>query len=180
MNYLHRMKIVAQALLAEEIEVPTHERIRDIVEEVRPAFPNVTDDESEEIVLEFETDYDITIRPADVLYDVHFQPWLGAQRSTIEFHYWNRYRKLLARKGFPRQVLAEMDSDTDRIVGFLENPQKPGQWDRRGMVMGHVQSGKTGNYIGVVTKAADAGYRVIIIMAGVQNKLRDQTQRSGR
>ena len=43
--------------------------------------------------------------------------------------------------------------------------------------MGHVQSGKTANYIGVVTKAADAGYRVIIIIAGLQNKLRDQTQR---
>ena len=42
--------------------------------------------------------------------------------------------------------------------------------------MGHVQSGKTGNYIGVVTKAADAGYRVVIIMAGVHNKLRNQTQ----
>ncbi len=45
------------------------------------------------------------------------------------------------------------------------------------MVMGHVQSGKTANYIGVVTKAADAGYRVIIIIAGLQNKLRNQTQR---
>ncbi len=43
--------------------------------------------------------------------------------------------------------------------------------------MGHVQSGKTANYIGVATKAADAGYRVIVIIAGVQNKLRDQTQR---
>ena len=43
--------------------------------------------------------------------------------------------------------------------------------------MGPVQSGKTANYIGVVTKAADAGYRVIIIIAGLQNKLRNQTQR---
>ena len=75
------------------------------------------------------------------------------------------------------QVLGGLGNVTDRILGLLENPEKPGRWDRRGMVMGHVQSGKTANYIGVVTKAADAGYRVIIIIAGLQNKLRNQTQR---
>ncbi|MCY4187678.1 MAG: hypothetical protein OXD30_04265, partial [Bryobacterales bacterium] len=66
---------------------------------------------------------------------------------------------------------------TDRILALLENPAKAGQWDRRGMVMGHVQSGKTANYTGLVCKAADAGYKVIVIIAGIHNNLRNQTQR---
>ena len=170
------MRVLAHTLLAHDARLPTQARIRQVVAEVRPICPGVTDDEAEEIALELETLYDITIRPASALH-AHYQPWLNARRSKIDPYYWDRYQKLLAHKGLPRQVLAEIDNDTDRIVGYLENPQKAGEWDRRGMVMGHVQSGKTGNYIGVATKAADAGYRVIIIIAGVQNRLRDQTQR---
>ncbi len=170
------MRVLAHTLLAHDARPPTQARIRQVVAEVRPICPGVTDDEAEEIALELETLYDITIRPASALH-APYQPWLNARRSKIDPYYWDRYQKLLAHKGLPRQVLAEIDNDTDRIVGYLENPQKAGEWDRRGMVMGHVQSGKTGNYIGVATKAADAGYRVIIIIAGVQNRLRDQTQR---
>ena len=172
----NKIRLVAHALLADDMQPPTQARIRQVVAEIRPICPDVTDDEAEEIALDLETLYDITIRPANAIH-APYQPWLNAQRSKIDPYYWDRYRQLLVHKGFPRQVLAEIDNDTDRIVGYLENPQKAGEWDRRGMVMGHVQSGKTGNYIGVATKAADAGYRVIIIIAGVQNRLRDQTQR---
>ena len=52
----------------------------------------------------------------------------------------------------------------------------PGSWDRRGLVVGHVQSGKTGNYTGLICKAADAGYKIIIVLAGLHNNLRSQTQ----
>ena len=48
------------------------------------------------------------------------------------------------------------------------------------MVMGHVQSGKTANYTGLICKAADAGYKVVIIIAGLHNNLRNQTQRQDR
>ena len=44
------------------------------------------------------------------------------------------------------------------------------------MVVGQVQSGKTANYTGLVCKAADAGYKLIVIIAGVHNNLRNQTQ----
>jgi hypothetical protein len=43
-------------------------------------------------------------------------------------------------------------------------------------VVGHVQSGKTGNYTGLICKAADAGYKIIIVLAGLHNNLRSQTQ----
>ena len=47
---------------------------------------------------------------------------------------------------------------------------------RKGMVVGNVQSGKTANYIGLISKAADAGYKVIVVLAGILDDLRIQTQ----
>ena len=175
MNEIERLRVMAQGLLAREF--PTQERIREVIEEVRPACPVVTDAEAEALAIEFEEMHGVRMADGAALQDPGFEPWLDAARSGIDFYYWDRYRLLMAEKGLSGQVLGGLGNVTDRILGLLENPNKPGQWDRRGMVMGHVQSGKTANYIGVVSKAADAGYRVIIIIAGLQNKLRDQTQR---
>jgi hypothetical protein len=69
-----------------------------------------------------------------------------------------------------------LDRVTDEILDHLENPKKDGRWSRKGLVVGHVQSGKTANYTGLITKAADAGYKVIIVLAGILNSLRNQTQ----
>lgn len=175
MSDIERLRITVQALLAQEL--PTQSKIRQLIDEVRPASPTVTDAEAEELALEFEAVHGVIMNVGAALQDPRFEPWLGTTRAEIDFYYWDRYRRLLAEKGFSSQVLGGLGNVTDRILGLLENPTKAGTWDRRGMVMGHVQSGKTANYVGVVAKAADAGYRVIIIIAGLQNKLRDQTQR---
>ena len=175
MNEIERLRTMVRGLLA-ALELPTQERIREVIAEVRPVCPDVTDAEAEQIAIEFEEMHGVRMTEGAALQDP-FEPWLGAARSGIEFYYWDRYRRLMEEQGLSSQVLGGLANVTDRILGLLENPEKPGRWDRRGMVMGHVQSGKTANYIGVVSKAADAGYRVIIIIAGSQNKLRDQTQR---
>ena len=110
--------------------------------------------------------------------NVDFEPWLDSAkaRNAFDFYFWERYQKLLVAKGFSARVLAPFDNVTDRTLGLLENPKREGKWDRRGMVVGHVQSGKTANYTGLVCKAADAGYKVIIVIAGIHNNLRSQTQ----
>ena len=175
MNEFEGLRIMVGSLLAKEL--PTQARIREVIAEIRPVCPGVTDAEAEDLALDFETIHSVRMTDGAALQDPEFEPWLDSARSGIDFHYWDRYRRLLADKGLSSQVLGGIGNVTDRILGLLENPEKPGRWDRRGMVMGHVQSGKTANYIGVVTKAADFGYRVIVIIAGLQNRLRDQTQR---
>src|ERR1700688_1881429 len=89
--------------------------------------------------------------------------------------YWSRYRQYVAAELAPSSVEA-MDRMTDTVLGLLEDPHRDGGWDRRGLVAGHVQSGKTANYIGLICKAADAGYQLIIVLAGLHNNLRSQTQ----
>lgn len=158
-------------------ELPTRETVRTYILEARTLCPSVTEEEAEGIAQWFETVHGVAMKVGAALHERGFEPWLDDARSEIEPYYWNRYRQLLASRNFSGQVLASLDSVTDRILGLLEDPTKEGEWDRRGMVMGHVQSGKTANYTGVVCKAADAGYRVIVIIAGIHNNLRNQTQR---
>jgi hypothetical protein len=158
-------------------DLPTQEAIREYVELLRRPFPGVTDEEANDLVLWFEEVHGVRMRDGAALQDVGFEPWLEDARAGLEPYYWDRYHDLLTSKDFSAHVLVTLGDVTDRILGFLENPTRPGTWDRRGMVVGHVQSGKTANYTGLVCKAADAGYKVIVIIAGIHNNLRNQTQR---
>jgi hypothetical protein len=101
-------------------------------------------------------------------------PWLNADRKQ-EWRYWQRYREMQEER-LAWEPVEGLERSSDKIVGMLEDPLRPGPWDRRGLVVGHVQSGKTGNYTGVICKAADAGYKIIVVLAGMHNNLRSQTQ----
>ena len=105
------------------------------------------------------------------------QPWLPNSKGAISWRFWNRYKDfLLEDMDWSTTVVDRLDQLTDRILGLLEDPKREGAWDCRGMVVGQVQSGKTANYAGLVGKAADSGYRVIVVLTGMLNSLRSQTQ----
>lgn len=93
-------------------------------------------------------------------------------------YYWASYIKYLKKnKGWEDESLLSLDNSTRAIVECLANPEAPEAYASRGLVMGYVQSGKTANFMGVAARAADAGYRLIIVLAGTWNILRKQTQR---
>lgn len=100
--------------------------------------------------------------------------WTGEVQKKNESYYWDRYINYL-NESLPPEVVKTIDDDTNIIVNNIENPMIE-RFDRRGMVVGHVQSGKTGNYVGLICKAADAGYKFIVVIAGGMNNLRNQTQ----
>jgi hypothetical protein len=100
--------------------------------------------------------------------------WLDAGRKR-DWRYWQRYREWMEQR-LSEKAIDSLDVATDHILGLLEDPAREEAWDRRGLVVGHVQSGKTGNYTGLICKAADAGYKIIIVLAGLHNNLRSQTQ----
>ena len=79
-------------------------------------------------------------------------------------------------KNDPSFPVNDLDDFTDKILDKCVNPKETKSFDRRGMVVGHVQSGKTSNYVGLINKATDAGYKVIIVIAGTISSLRRQTQ----
>lgn len=107
-----------------------------------------------------------------------FEDWFdAARRKSIEWYYWDRYKDYLSKGGFPGPVLEAMNNKTDLVLKYCGDPKGDTPFDRRGMVMGDVQAGKTGNYTALISKAADAGYRVIIVIAGIHENLRSQTQK---
>lgn len=104
------------------------------------------------------------------------RPWLNERRGAIDPFYWNRYRQLLLRNGWPPLVTSTLDRATDDLLDLIGNPSAEGPWKRRGLVMGDVQSGKTASYAALMCKAADAGYRMIILLTGTLENVRRQTQ----
>jgi len=107
--------------------------------------------------------------------DIDHIPWLSAEKAELRWEFWDRYRAYIT-EDLPPAAVRQVDRITDDILGRLESPRRQGAWDRRGMVVGQVQSGKTASYTGLICKAADAGYRIIVVLAGMHDSLRSQTQ----
>lgn len=93
-----------------------------------------------------------------------------------EWHYWPTLRGyLLGIKGWPKDTVTSLDDASDRILRELK-PPTTAEFDIRGLVLGYVQSGKTANFTALIAKAADAGYRLVVVFSGIDNGLRRQTQ----
>lgn len=133
-------------------------------------------DERSKLIKELEERFTVWTDPARVLSnDDNHIGWLPQKKGTIKWRFWERHESHLGEK-MPPSAVQSVERVTDQILSNLEDPARVGPWDRRGLVMGHVQSGKTANYTGLICKAADAGYKVIIVLAGMHNNLRSQTQ----
>ncbi|WP_374289633.1 Z1 domain-containing protein [Desulfovibrio desulfuricans] len=104
----------------------------------------------------------------------HDNEWV--LKRDITWTYSSAYENYLKREGWAPDAVQAISETSERILGHLQDPRSEGAWDRRGLVIGHVQSGKTANYLGVVARSADAGYKFIIVIAGIHNNLRKQTQ----
>ncbi|MBB4147806.1 Z1 domain-containing protein [Sphingobium scionense] len=102
-------------------------------------------------------------------------PWyLGEKRRPGDWL--KRYLQKLSEDGWAPRALEVLEESTLEVMELIDDPHRPGPWDWRGLVVGNVQSGKTAHYAGLINRAADAGYRVIIVLAGMHNVLRRQTQ----
>jgi hypothetical protein len=117
------------------------------------------------------------VKEAEVLVDQdNHKPWLPDPKPPT-WSSWPWLKLYLTHYLLrPPSVVQELDRSTDLVLNLLEDPAKEGIWDRRGLVMGHVQSGKTQHYTALTAKAIDAGYKVIIILSGIHENLRQQTQ----
>src|SRR5690606_32211029 len=89
--------------------------------------------------------------------------------------HWPALRQFLIGKGWDEDDVRGIDDASNEVVSLLDNPRQA-HFGCRGLVVGHVQSGKTANMTAVIAKALDAGYNTIIVLAGLTNKLRYQTQ----
>ena len=161
----------------EDADLPTHEDLREkgkILAGWHGYYGDV-----ENIIKEVEEAFDVRMDPGVAITgnkSQHDTRW--AKRVDDEGVYIKAYHDdLLQReKKWPSILVKNLRRESKKVLGLLQDPAVDGNWKRTGMVIGHVQSGKTAHYISVLTQAADAGYKFIVVIAGTQNALRKQTQ----
>lgn len=134
-----------------------------------------TEEEFDYIQRDVEYNFSVTMERGSVLTDSSYVPWYSERKGGITPVFWRRYRKMLESKLSPL-VLGRLDLTTSEILDYAGDPHSEGTFQRKGLVVGDVQSGKTNSYLGVICKAIDAGYNFIIILAGGTDSLRTQTQ----
>ena len=161
---------------------PTEEEFMAAAAEFRTRMgsflPPVDDQEFQEILARLRSQIVVEMDVGEFINDRTngHQSWLPARRAETDFFFWERYKKYLEeeKKWNPR-VTANLGKISDEILDLCGDPEEP-YFSVRGLVLGDVQSGKTANYTAICNKAADVGYRVIIVLAGMQENLRKQTQ----
>jgi hypothetical protein len=166
---------------AQILELERHERtgekLREIASKTAAMFvPQAGTVSIDEVVRQLEAEFDVWVPQAVLVRDPRdHEPWLEDRKRQITFSYWNRYRTYLQKSLKPGPI-ESLEETTDQILGMMEDPLRTDRWSTHGLVYGQVQSGKTANYTGVICKAIDAGYRVVVVLTSQHESLRHQTQ----
>ncbi|GGZ88209.1 Z1 domain-containing protein [Algibacter mikhailovii] len=106
-----------------------------------------------------------------------FKTWLNEKRDyEIIWDYSERYFEHLKKSGRSLKVVDETKNSSFSILGKMADPKSKSPIYNKGLVVGAVQSGKTGNFNAVINRAIDAGYEIVIVLAGIMEDLRSQTQ----
>ena len=144
-----------------------------------PGNQKLNDIEKNNMIKKFEHMFAITIESGTQLTKQGWQPWLHTRNEDQKKEFYaDRYKNyLLNNTDMPNSVINEIFNSTDKILECMANPLQSVGFKKKGLVVGHVQSGKTANYLALLNKAADIGYKLIILIAGVHNNLRTQTQK---
>lgn len=137
----------------------------------------LSETEKEDVITTLHSRLFVQIDRGHCLKEMDHTPWYMAAKANQPCNFWDRYRIYLQKeKHWNRDTVNELDKTTDEIMDLLGNPDSANSFLYRGLCIGDVQSGKTSTYIGLINKAADAHYRVVILLTGTIEKLRRQTQ----
>lgn len=161
-------------------DIPTIDDIESVANKLKdifaPLYP-ISDEEFNQIKKRLNADIyhkigeAITIRGKDS----NHKPWYFTHRN--DGFYWERYKKYLRdKKHWSRDIIDRLHKTTNEIMDDLGDPNSSEPFQRRGLLLGDVQSGKTSTYTAICNKAVDANYKVIIVLAGMMENLRIQTQ----
>lgn len=138
-------------------------------------LPATKNADLESIKKQLEATIGVSMRPGEGLSSGEHLPWVEDIKASNIWHYWDSYTKQLKTDGLAG-IVATLDEDTDNILNECGNPASQSGWRIQGLVMGDVQSGKTASYCGLISKAADAGYKIIVLLTGMIEDLRSQSQ----
>ena len=141
----------------------------------------IDSDNRSHIFHDIEHQYAVKHTIGSCIFNDYDDPHNWYDHATIaDEYFWRRYRRyLVEQSSLDTKSIDLLDYDTlPKIMNCLSDPREEFEGKRlvRGLVIGDVQSGKTATYSGLICKAVDAGYKVVILLAGITENLRQQTQ----
>lgn len=113
-----------------------------------------------------------TLRDPPIIVEHGMAEWYSG--PSDDDVYWPPLKAYLLKKGW-HESIEDIDTSSSLVVSRL-HPPGLAEIRTRGLVVGYVQSGKTANFTAAIAKAADRGYRMFIVLSGLTNSLRNQTQ----
>lgn len=118
-----------------------------------------------------------TYNPFVIAKDKKSNLWLYKRKDTTPHAFFNRYKMYLRKEGFAHKSIDSIEQTCERVLAYCADPTAGVGDKKRGLVVGDVQSGKTANYLGLINMAFDYGYRIVVLLAGLTDSLRIQTQK---
>jgi len=141
-----------------------------------PNFQQILD----EVIRRYEINVGVKTFDPDVLVaDPSSDIWFTSQRDDFPRPYFERYCTFLRQSGWDGDTIENLELSCEKTLSRCANPlgsPEDLESKKRGLVMGDVQAGKTANYLGLINLACDYKYKVIVLLAGLTNSLREQTQ----
>jgi hypothetical protein len=121
-----------------------------------PMYEDITEIQIKAVRDQIHTNYRIRLDRGTAIVSKNHKKWFATRKPTLNLKYWNRFEQYLQNdKELSGQVVSMMDEVSDDIVDLLGDPKGNEQEQRRGLIIGDVQSGKTLNYSGIICKAVD-------------------------
>lgn len=137
--------------------------------------PVIPEEFREKIQRKLESEETVELSPAKVVAEGDFEEWLERE-DRGDWYYWPRLREhLISSHRWQIDRMRSLDDSTDEVLRRLSHPGSE-RFEKMGLVLGYVQSGKTSSYTGLIAKAADVGYKFFIVLSGMDKGLRLQTQ----
>lgn len=158
----------------------TESVIKDVLNKAKVLIPGADEEDLNLIFKQLEARHQVHHSQGIAIYDNYDHiNWYSERKEKEEF-FWDRYRQhLIEEEHLDINSVNKLGEDTlINLMNSIADPSIPDNQKNlvRGLVIGDVQSGKTSTYAGLICKAADAGYKVVILLTGVTETLRQQTQ----
>ena len=180
------VRIIQDSAALEEIDIYAipEESVDSIIQKgLSRAIITINEDDYIRIKKEFEYKCHIHQKEGVSIVDDYYEhrDWysIKCEKEGYNEFFWKRFRDYLIREQkLNINVVNNLDNSTLKdLMNYLGDPGSKSLFFRRGLVIGDVQSGKTSTYTGLISKAADAGYKIVILLTGITETLRSQTQK---
>lgn len=174
---VNQQNVINQVLMQINVnEVVNEDKINQYINFFSQLNP-LSEEEKLEVAIDLHSKLMIRMDRGACIKDQSHKSWYYAKKPDLKMDFWDRYAIYLQKEeNFNSNVVNALDKSTDEMMDMLGNPNETYSFQRRGLVIGDVQSGKTSTYTGLINKAADSGYKVVILLTGTIEKLRKQTQ----